>query len=673
MGKRKTKRQKRNRKIVIAAVLIIVLSLGIVGAVFVTHPETYPFGDGGGLFGLFGADDYGTGIDIDTSANYFENTGVGGVRDNSGREPLDDVYYQVTDENLGSTTEVSAQGGLIIRVNRKNPEQFWIQPYAMNNIDNYWYIVYYKDHATPNWVTLISNNFIDRTRIVQQVQGNGLQPGFRRGLKVPPVVFYCNPINFWVKTPETGAAVKVELHCKASWATGSVNDILLSSDEAYLAKREPIPPPEEPPIPPPDEIPSGTLIISTTPHAMVNLVGYEMKDSGASGDVTYTGLSKGRYLISIQKAGYYARSRQINFPDEQMVVMPLTYSRPDIEKSNDLIVKTNPTNCEVTVAGVGSKSSGNEGIARWNDLPDGKYTITVRKSGYRSGRGYVTLPAVLQYNEISFTISKLPDEPPPPEPPERPEYNQRPQVRTISGLHFGDVGIEYEFTATAYDPDDDILMYRFYWGDGMSTGWLAEGKAKHKYTAEGTYQIMVQAFDGETYGDSGYHQFVAGVAIGGGVELTVPLIEASNAQSGTYVRVTIRVQTEAESNDFDIRAYVKSPSNVYLVNTWSLSKTKNNGIYTATVTYKCDEEGIVTIGAQTVSKVDAYRSSVVTERAVYSTVGGIAEGAPLQPVVPSGEEIPEYEAPSISIPGFEAITFVIAAFVTLVILYKRRR
>ena len=253
---------------------------------------------------------------------------------------------------------------------------------------------------------------------------------------------------------------------------------------------------------------------------------------------------------------------------------------------------------------------------------------------------------------------------------ESPEYNQRPLVRIMSGPHSGDVGVEYEFSVTAYDPDGDALMHRFFWGDGTSTGWLAEERAKHKYNAEGTYQIMVQVFDGRLYGGSGRHQFVVGVAVGGGIELTVPLIEASNVQSGTYARVTIRVQTEAEPNDFDVKAYVKSPSGVYLVNIWSLSKTKNDELYTATLTYKCDEEGIVTIGAQTVSKVDAYRSSVVTEKAVYSTVGGIAEGTPPQPT-PSGGELQEYEAPEI--PGFETIIFIIAVFVTCIILYKKRK
>lgn len=47
-----------------------------------------------------------------------------------------------------------------------------------------------------------------------------------------------------------------------------------------------------------------------------------------------------------------------------------------------LTVNTQPSNCDVTVAGVGSKNSGTSGVATFTNLAQGWYQVTVSKTGY---------------------------------------------------------------------------------------------------------------------------------------------------------------------------------------------------------------------------------------------------------------------------------------------------
>jgi hypothetical protein len=65
----------------------------------------------------------------------------------------------------------------------------------------------------------------------------------------------------------------------------------------------------------------------------------------------------------------------------------------------------------------------------------------------------------------------------------------------------GEVGVEYRFTATTTDPDNDSLLYQFDWGDGTMSDWSepyasgAMANATHFWILGGTYQVCVRVKD----------------------------------------------------------------------------------------------------------------------------------------------------------------------------------
>ncbi|MGQ9708281.1 MAG: hypothetical protein ACUVUR_05340 [bacterium] len=80
--------------------------------------------------------------------------------------------------------------------------------------------------------------------------------------------------------------------------------------------------------------------------------------------------------------------------------------------------------------------------------------------------------------------------------------NQIPATPGIpAGPGSGIPGRGYYFYATTTDPDNDMVQFRFYWGQGDTSDWggfVASGatdSAFHTFTIGGLYQIMVQARD----------------------------------------------------------------------------------------------------------------------------------------------------------------------------------
>jgi thiol-disulfide isomerase/thioredoxin len=70
-----------------------------------------------------------------------------------------------------------------------------------------------------------------------------------------------------------------------------------------------------------------------------------------------------------------------------------------------------------------------------------------------------------------------------------------------SGEANGKAGIEYTYTTTTSDPNNDDVSYWFEWGDGTNSGWIgpypsgATASAKHIWTTKGMYNITVKAID----------------------------------------------------------------------------------------------------------------------------------------------------------------------------------
>jgi hypothetical protein len=72
---------------------------------------------------------------------------------------------------------------------------------------------------------------------------------------------------------------------------------------------------------------------------------------------------------------------------------------------------------------------------------------------------------------------------------------------TPNGVVSGRTGIEYTYTTTATDPDNDQLYYLFDWGDGTYSEWLGpyvsgeECHATNTWAQQGTHEIKVKAKD----------------------------------------------------------------------------------------------------------------------------------------------------------------------------------
>jgi hypothetical protein len=77
-----------------------------------------------------------------------------------------------------------------------------------------------------------------------------------------------------------------------------------------------------------------------------------------------------------------------------------------------LTVNTQPTNCDVTIPGVGSKNSGSTGVATFPGLSDGSYQITVSKTGYIPSTKTIgilgadrTISFILESETITYILS----------------------------------------------------------------------------------------------------------------------------------------------------------------------------------------------------------------------------------------------------------------------------
>ena len=76
-----------------------------------------------------------------------------------------------------------------------------------------------------------------------------------------------------------------------------------------------------------------------------------------------------------------------------------------------------------------------------------------------------------------------------------------PNTPNLSGPTNGIVGIEYTYTSSTTDPDEDDIYYLFDWDDGTNSGWLGPYnsgdavEASHAWSEEEIYDIKVKAKD----------------------------------------------------------------------------------------------------------------------------------------------------------------------------------
>jgi parallel beta-helix repeat protein len=93
--------------------------------------------------------------------------------------------------------------------------------------------------------------------------------------------------------------------------------------------------------------------------------------------------------------------------------------------------------------------------------------------------------------------------------------NDPPSIPDISGPRNGTVGVEYEFTFNAVDPDGDDLYYYIDWGDNTSDEWIGPHPSgenvtvNHTYSEESVYTLQAKAKDiFGLEGDWGYFEVI---------------------------------------------------------------------------------------------------------------------------------------------------------------------
>ena len=81
----------------------------------------------------------------------------------------------------------------------------------------------------------------------------------------------------------------------------------------------------------------------------------------------------------------------------------------------------------------------------------------------------------------------------------------------ISGPTYGEPGVEYEYTFTTYDPEEDEIWIKIDWDDGNITDWLGPYKSgepvnkSHKWDYEGRYDIRAKSKD--FWGESFWNEY----------------------------------------------------------------------------------------------------------------------------------------------------------------------
>ena len=82
------------------------------------------------------------------------------------------------------------------------------------------------------------------------------------------------------------------------------------------------------------------------------------------------------------------------------------------------------------------------------------------------------------------------------------DLNQKPYIpERPSGSTSGKPNIEYSYSSSTIDPQNDNLFYLFNWGDGNDSGWLGPFnsgetcEATYYWESQGNYEIKVKARD----------------------------------------------------------------------------------------------------------------------------------------------------------------------------------
>jgi hypothetical protein len=136
--------------------------------------------------------------------------------------------------------------------------------------------------------------------------------------------------------------------------------------------------------------------------------------------------------------------------------------------------------------------------------------------------------------------------------------NNPPTKPTINGQSSGVVGINYDFTFNATDPDEDDIYYYVDWNDGTNSGWVGpfgssvQATISHKYIQTSTYNIRAKAKDEHGYEGAYSDPFTFKV-----VENQVPSVPEINGttKGKPNIQYTYKLKSTDPNND-DVYYYV---------------------------------------------------------------------------------------------------------------------
>ncbi len=163
----------------------------------------------------------------------------------------------------------------------------------------------------------------------------------------------------------------------------------------------------------------------------------------------------------------------VGLPGEQLTY---TFISHDLEK-DDIWYKIDWGDGDIT-NWIGPKKSGEEITRRHTFAKEGIYYIKAQASDYWD-EGLWTDPP------FKLIIGNVP-----------------PNAPTISGIVYGETGVEYEYTFNTTDPNGDDIKYFIDWGDTINewTGEHPSGmnvKINHSWSGRGNYTIKAKAVDGD--------------------------------------------------------------------------------------------------------------------------------------------------------------------------------
>lgn len=117
--------------------------------------------------------------------------------------------------------------------------------------------------------------------------------------------------------------------------------------------------------------------------------------------------------------------------------------------------------------------------------------------------------------------------------------NEKPRARFTAVPVEADIGEDITFSgATSDDPDGSVTMYNFDFGDGHSTGWVAQASHIHSYNHEGVFTTSLVVMDDEGLESEPSH-------------VAVTISHVNKAPTATIVSISPTTATEGEQVAFD--------------------------------------------------------------------------------------------------------------------------